>query len=217
MAAAALATAAMALVSVFPPPELSPRDQWRLLPLPLPDAPLHLGSVITGSPLAPVGILLFTDLSCSACAMVARETMPRLRQLANDGQVALGVRFVPREDAPHAAAVTAAVCASEAGRFLEVHDALFALGTGVAPREWEVTVRRLRLQDPGIERCLSESAETAGEHNIASADDVKLRVRPTMFIGRMQAGWMFQPFYRIHGYVEPSYLESIIASARQEP
>jgi protein-disulfide isomerase len=210
MAAAAVATAAMAAGYLVPPPVPLEGDDRRLLPLPLPDRSLHLGTTVVGNPSSQVGILLFTDLSCATCTLVTRETMPLLRRYAQEGNAAFGLRLVAHQNSPHLDTVRAAVCANEQKRFWEVHESLFARVPNPDPGEWKSIRKRAEIDEAEFERCIDMLADRVIDNNRDVADAARIAIVPTLFIGILQPGLMMRPLYRLHGHVETSYVKSII-------
>ena len=83
---------------------------------------------VLGSPTAPVEVIEFADFECPACGQYATLTEPDVRtRLVNTGQVR--VRYIDYPLAMHNNtwdASLAAACASDQGKFWEMHDALFA-------------------------------------------------------------------------------------------
>lgn len=83
---------------------------------------------VLGSPTAPVEVIEFADFECPACGQYATLTEPDVRtRLVNTGLVR--VRYIDYPLAMHKNtwdASLAAACASDQGRFWEMHDALFA-------------------------------------------------------------------------------------------
>jgi protein-disulfide isomerase len=82
-----------------------------------------------GSPSAPVEIVEFGDYECPGCAQFATVTEPDVRdRLVNTGQARFRF-FAFQVTGAHQnsiAAALAAECASEQGKFWEMHDKLFA-------------------------------------------------------------------------------------------
>jgi protein-disulfide isomerase len=108
---------------VAPPPPPPPR----FAP---PADPVALDEAFTvGRADAPVTLLEYSDFGCPFCARFARDTLPALEaEFVEAGRLRVAYKHLPiarlHPDAPLAA--EAAECAGRAGRFRDMHDALFA-------------------------------------------------------------------------------------------
>ena len=89
------------------------------------------GAYFEGSPDATVIIAEFSDFECPFCARWAQQTLPGIRQLIAGGDVALAfIHFPLVQIHPNAGrAHLAAECARAQGKWVEMHDLLFARQT----------------------------------------------------------------------------------------
>ena len=90
-------------------------------------APIANQGHVMGSPNAPVEVVEFADFECPACGSFANLTEPDVRaRLVNTGQVRFRFMDYPLDIHPNTwAAHSAAWCASEQGKFWEMHDLIF--------------------------------------------------------------------------------------------
>lgn len=90
-------------------------------------APIANQGHVLGSQTAPVEVVEFADFECPACGSFANLTKPDIQaRLVNTGQVRLRFIDLPLDIHPNTwAAHNAAWCASEQGRFWEMHDLIF--------------------------------------------------------------------------------------------
>jgi protein-disulfide isomerase len=90
------------------------------------DSTVFPGHVI-GSDSAPVTIIEYADFECPACGKFAVLTEPDIRtRLVSTGRVRWIFRDFPLESHPNSMpAHLAAACASEQGKFFEMHDQLY--------------------------------------------------------------------------------------------
>jgi protein-disulfide isomerase len=101
------------------------------LPTEQPNIPIKISTdddPIIGNPNAPITIVEFSDFQCPFCARFHIETLPLIMdEYINKGQVKLVFRDFPITSIhPNALpASVAAECASEQGKFKEMHDKLF--------------------------------------------------------------------------------------------
>ena len=90
-------------------------------------APIANQGHVLGSPSAPVEVVEFADFECPACGSFANLTEPDIRaRLVNTGQVRFRFVDFPLDIHPNTyTAHNAAWCASEQGKFWEMHDLIF--------------------------------------------------------------------------------------------
>ncbi|MBK8247518.1 MAG: thioredoxin domain-containing protein [Gemmatimonadetes bacterium] len=86
-----------------------------------------------GDARARVAIVLFSDFTCPACGIAAARF--RDARLRHPTELAVVYRHIPLNDRAHGAAVVAE-CGRRAGRFEEVHDALFRDANALGARNW---------------------------------------------------------------------------------
>lgn len=77
---------------------------------------------------APVGLVMFSDYQCPFCAQWAQDTLPVLRERAEQGELRIEIRDVNVYGPASERAALASYAASEQGHYWEFHDALFEGG-----------------------------------------------------------------------------------------
>lgn len=165
---------------------------WRTLggtatdPLPIrPDDAISLdGLYVKGSTSASVGLILFSDFECPACAVLATKVLPQIYA----SHVATGRVFVAFSDLPlnaiHPAAHRRAMlaeCGGRQGRFWETHDALFQFRTALSVED----VVAASLDKTLLAECLKSDADAVVRRRAALAARLRIRSTPTVVIGRI--------------------------------
>lgn len=136
---------------------------------------------------ARVTLVEFTDYQCPFCARHHRDTMPRLLEAyVKTGKLKYVVRDYPLE-AIHPAAVKAAEaphCASEAGRYWEMHEQLFAHPRAMAPDDLVLHAEAVGLDSQAFRHCI-ENGKYSGRVGQGRAEGERAGVRgtPTFFLG----------------------------------
>ena len=96
--------------------------------VPLPSSPIPIASTPSlGAAAAKVGVIVYSDFECPFCAKVARDTIPVLiREYVDSGRLVLLFKHLPlpTHSLAYGAAIST-VCASEQGKFWQMHDRLF--------------------------------------------------------------------------------------------
>ena len=171
---------------------------------------------VLGSASAPVEIVEFADFECPICAQFATVTEPDVRErLVKTGQARLRL-FAFQVNTGHlnsVAAALAAECASDQGKFWEMHDKLFA-----GQNDWAAAVTR---DDPkptfagyaqslGLDMAAWNQCYDSRKHvglvaaNMQEATRRNVNSTPTFIVGdKMMSG--LQPY---------DVLKSLVDSAR---
>jgi protein-disulfide isomerase len=147
------------------------------------------GAAALGSDSAPVTIVEFTDYQCPFCARHARSTLPDLvREFVDAGTVRYVIRDLPLPIHPVAArAAQAARCAGDQGadQYWRYHAALFEAHQQLAESSFVGIARKLSLDIPRFQACVSSSAVAAKvRSDAAAAGQAGLRGTPSFVIGR---------------------------------
>ena len=158
--------------------------QSRLAPprvsLSITDAP------VIGSPSAPVRVVVFTDFECPYCNE-AEQMLRRLERQYGE-RMAIFYRNYPLPNHLYARpAAIAAVCAAEQGRYLQLHDLLFAHQNELAHADYEGWAQMAGLDRTAFDRCRT-SAEAAArvDRDIREGVAAGVAGTPTFFVnGRM--------------------------------
>jgi protein-disulfide isomerase len=141
-----------------------------------------------GSSTAPVSIVEFGDFQCPAC----RAYEPKLQaiQAKYGSSVAISYVHWPLEPHRHALkAAQASECASEQGRFTEMHDALFRAQDSLGTKLWSSYANDARIADlREFGRCMTETASWPRiDAGISLATKMRLHGTPTIIVN----GWQF--------------------------
>ena len=159
----------------------APPAEARIIVMSIGDSPFK------GAPDARVTVVEFTDYQCPFCARHQRDTVPRLQEAyIKTGKLKYVVRDFPLESIHPAAAkaAEAAHCASEGGKFWEMHERLFANPKALGPDDLLQHAQALGLDSQAFTRCL-ESGKYATRVRQAQAEGERAGVRgtPSFFIG----------------------------------
>ena len=159
----------------------APSNEFRSIVVNVGDGPFK------GAPDARVTLVEFTDYQCPFCARHHRDTVPRLLEAyIKTGKVKYVVRDYPLESI-HPAAVKAAEaphCASEGGKYWEMHERLFANPKALSPDDLVAHAQALGLDSQAFRRCL-ESGKYTTRVRQAQAEGERAGVRgtPSFFLG----------------------------------
>jgi protein-disulfide isomerase len=145
------------------------------------------GRPFKGDSRAKVTLIEFSDYQCPFCGRHARETMPQIeREYISTGKVKYVLRDFPLVPVHKQAlkAAEAVHCASEHGKYWEMHDSLFANQQALSPEGLVLHAKAAGLDPEQFRRCL-ESGKYAPEIRQELADGLKSGVRatPTFFLG----------------------------------
>ncbi len=160
------------------------------------------GSVI-GAADAPVQLVVFSDFQCPYCkqfADSARAVMAR-----HPGRIRMVFRHRPIESIhPHAtAAARAAVCADRAGRFEQMHDALFGAQDSIGVLPWEEFVARAGIEDTAsFSACQSSELPAATlARDRKAADELGVSGTPVVLVNGI----------KVLGMPQRSVLDSLVS------
>ena len=127
------------------------------------------GGVLVGDKTAPVTITEFGDFQCPVCGELHQLWEPTLEQLIQQGKVKfefVGLEFLDQGTTESLRSAAAAVCAADAGKFIDYYNALY---TGQSRTENSGFLTNEQLQkfgdsvgitDPAFTRCVSSGRFT---------------------------------------------------------
>jgi len=144
-----------------------------------------LHAPILGPADAPTTVTIFTDYRCPHCRAFEREVMPRLKQLAKDGEVRLAVAPIAMLGEDSTLLARAALCAARQGEvaFTALQGELYEF-PGVNQRVvLELAQRVEGVSLSGFRTCL-QRRRTAGEveANTEIAREIGIRGTPTVVV-----------------------------------
>jgi protein-disulfide isomerase len=168
-----------------------PGPSARVPPTPqVPGAPVVVaGAPRKGSDDAGVVIVEYADFQCPFCGEFARRTLPEIeRKYVAPGLVQVVFKHLPLQEIHPQASMAAetAECASQQGKFWEVHDLLFA-DQRLDGSSLVAKVRSAQLDIERFSECVRGPGAEKVRADLAGARAAGISVTPTFYIGRRQA------------------------------
>lgn len=119
---------------------------------------LPAGNLVRGKATAPVTLVEFGDFQCPSCLQAEPIVASLLAQ--HPDELRLVFRHFPLARVhPNArGAAFAGECARQQGKFWEMHDAMFADQSALAPPQLQATAERIGLEGAAFARCLADPA-----------------------------------------------------------
>ncbi len=145
------------------------------------------GDPVMGSKDAKVTLVEFTDYQCPFCGRAFRQTFPQVvAKYVKTGKLRYVIQDFPLQQLhPNAfKAAEAARCASDQGKYWEMHDRLFGNQQALDEKGLEASAQALGLNMKEFQQCL-DSGKYKAEINSEIQSGMKLGVRgtPTFFLG----------------------------------
>jgi protein-disulfide isomerase len=145
------------------------------------------GAPVQGSANAPVTLIEFADYECPYCIRHFTQTMPALEtNYIKTGKVRYVFRDLPI-DSLHPGAIRAheaARCATEQGRFWEMHARLFSAPGSHGDPALDARATEAGLNIEAFRACLASGrTEAAVRQSVAAAGQLGATGTPTFFIG----------------------------------
>jgi protein-disulfide isomerase len=140
---------------------------------------------------APVALVVFSDFECPYCQRFASGGLRELRERFGDS-VAVIFRHLPLPNhklAKHVA--KAAVCAADAGRFVQFHDAVFAKSDSIGLKSMEAFARDAGVTDgAAFASCMSSpTADAIVARDLEASSTLELTGTPSILIdGTLRLG-----------------------------
>jgi protein-disulfide isomerase len=146
------------------------------------------GEPFKGEPAAKVAIIEYADFQCPFCRRFEHEVYPQIR----DSYVSTGKLKYFHRDMPlpfHQGAMPAARaahCASEQGKFWEMHDTLLGDAASLTLADIDERAAKLGLDIPQLDRCISSDRfADIIQRSITEANDMRVSGTPTFIIGTL--------------------------------
>ena len=156
----------------------------------LPSAPIDISKEqFKGAANAKVAVIEFSDFQCPFCGKFDKDTYPKLlKDYVDTGKVKYVWRDYPLDFHKNAQkAAEAARCAGDQGRFLEMHDRLFANQQTIAPADLPKHAEALQLNASMFQQCLDSGRYTADiKKSVSDANGFGISGTPSFFIGVVQ-------------------------------
>jgi protein-disulfide isomerase len=127
------------------------------------------GGALVGDANAPVTITEYGDFQCPVCGELHQLWEPTLEQLIQQGKVKfefVGLEYLDRGTTESLRSASAAVCAADAGKFLDYYNALYngqsrTENSGFLTNEQLLSFgRSVGLTDPTFARCVNSGRYT---------------------------------------------------------
>lgn len=184
-----------------------------MAPAPLPkDAVKIQPANLLGSDGAPVVILEYSDFQCPFCKRFAESVFPRLRkEQVDNGRVQVAFKHLPLSIHPFALkAATASNCAAEAGKFWEMHDALFARQQELTDAAFPVIAASIHLDGPRFSECIARREAVTADGEVSA---LGITGTPAFLIGRRDSSGNVRVIERISGAGRYEQFEAAISKA----
>lgn len=153
---------------------------------PLPEKVSIAERPVRGNVNARVVVVEFSDFQCPFCGRYFRDAWPQIDQeYISTGKIKYVFKHVPLEQIHPAAlkAAEAAECASEQGRFWEMHDRLFGNQSALSPANIASYAQAIGLDMPKFSQCLDTGTNAAAiRRSQVEADTLGVEGTPTFFI-----------------------------------
>jgi len=144
-----------------------------------------------GNETARVVVVEFSDYQCPYCALFFRQTLPQVDQdYIKTGKIKYVFNNVPLDQIHPAAfkAAEAAECASDQGKFWEMHDKIFANQRNMSPSDLTAHAKAIGLDLTQFTQCLDGGKNTASVRaGLALAENLGVDGTPTFVIALADA------------------------------
>jgi len=148
------------------------------------------GELYKGEPAAKVAIIEYADFQCPFCRRFESQVYPNIR----DSYIQTGKLKYFHRDMPlvfHQGAMPAARavhCASEQGKFWEMHDAMLGDTASLTPADIDDRAGKLGLNVPDLDKCISSNRfADIIQRGISEASAMQVSGTPTFIIGTLDA------------------------------
>jgi protein-disulfide isomerase len=161
------------------------------LAVPLPTSSTSVvGEGFLGLATASVVIIEYGDFECVYCRTFQKDTYPLVRDAyINTGKVRYYFRDLPLPIHPYAMpAALAARCASDQGKYWQMHDKLFSGAPRLTPADLRESAKGLGLDVGKLEACISsDRVPTIVKGSMDDAAKMGIRATPTFLIGNLES------------------------------
>jgi protein-disulfide isomerase len=148
------------------------------------------GEPFKGQPSATLAIIEYADFQCPFCRRFEQDVYPQIRDnYINSGKVQYFHRDMPlpfHEGSMPAA--RAAHCASEQGKFWEMHDSLLGDAASLGAADIDERAGRLGLNVSELDKCISSDRfADIIRRSVTEATEMQISGTPTFIIGTLDA------------------------------
>jgi protein-disulfide isomerase len=148
------------------------------------------GELYKGEPSAKVAVIEYADFQCPFCRRFESQIYPNIR----DAYIKTGKLKYFHRDMPlafHQGAMPAARavhCASEQGKFWEMHDTLLGDAASLTPADIDQRAGQLGMDVPKLDQCISSDRfADIIQRSINEASAMQVSGTPTFIIGTLDA------------------------------
>jgi protein-disulfide isomerase len=148
------------------------------------------GELYKGEPAAKVAIIEYADFQCPFCRRFESQVYPNIR----DSYIRTGKLKYFHRDMPlvfHQGAMPAARavhCASEQGKFWEMHDSLLGDTASLSPADIDERAGKLGINVSELDKCIaSDRFADIIQRGISEASAMQISGTPTFIIGTLDA------------------------------
>ena len=148
------------------------------------------GELFKGQPTARVAMIEYADLQCPFCRRFEHEIYPRIRDsYVNTGRLKYFHRDMPLPFHQGAMPAARAIhCASEQGKFWELHDSLLADAASLGAADIDARAGELGVNIAELDRCIaSDRFADIIQRGVAEATQMQISGTPTFLIGTLDA------------------------------
>jgi protein-disulfide isomerase len=148
------------------------------------------GEPFKGEPSARLAIIEYADFECPFCRRFEHDVYPQIRDnYVNTGKVKYFHRDMPLPFHQGAMpAARAAHCASEQGKFWEMHDSLLGDAASLSAADIDARAGKLGLNVSALDKCISSDRfADIIQRSVAEATQMQINGTPTFIIGILDA------------------------------
>jgi protein-disulfide isomerase len=148
------------------------------------------GELYKGEPAAKVAIIEYADFQCPFCRRFDSQVYPNIRDsYINTGKLKYFHRDMPLEFHQGAMPAARAVhCASEQGKFWEMHDSLLNDAASLTPADIDDRAGKLGMNVSALDKCISSDRfADIIKRSITEAGAMQVSGTPTFIIGTLDA------------------------------
>jgi protein-disulfide isomerase len=148
------------------------------------------GEPFKGQGTATLAIIEYADFQCPFCRHFEHDVYPQIRdRYINTGKVKYFHRDMPLPFHQGALpAARAAHCASEQGKFWEMHDALLGDAASLSAADIDERAGKLGLNVPKLDECMSSDRfADIIRRSVTEANEMRVSGTPTFIIGTLDA------------------------------
>ncbi|HSS10508.1 MAG TPA: thioredoxin domain-containing protein [Acidimicrobiales bacterium] len=150
------------------------------------------GSMLLGSPTAPVLVEEYGDFQCPHCGEFEKTTYPTIVQLVNQGKIRFAFHFFTFIGPESFALANTSICAADQGKFWPVHDYFYANQQPENSGYWTTArlidvLKQFGVDNPTSEQCVRNHTYYPWLRQLADqASQRGVTATPTIFVNGTQ-------------------------------